>query len=184
MAPTTDEEEKEKLAGIWRVVKERAIKAAREEKLRAEKRNEAPEVQALKRARVEPSRSSTPASVFSSFGRRAAVGGDGSSGVGGAERDPVAEAVEGDIVRYQAHFMIPDEVCVVGFGFATGESVHILASRVFCQTVICMWALLCLRFNKNLNLNFGSRNKNINAKMYSARKKATATRVGLIEIKA
>lgn len=138
MAPTTDEEEKEKLAGIWRVVKERAIKAAREEKLRAEKRNEAPEVQALKRARVEPSRSSTPASVFSSFGRRAAVGGDGSSGVGGAERDPVAEAVEGDIVRYQAHFMTPDEVCVVGFGFATGESVHVLASRVFCQNVICM----------------------------------------------
>lgn len=110
IAPTTDEEEKEKLAGIWGEVKRRAIKAAREEKHRAEQREEAPEVQALKRARVEGGRSSTPASMFSSFGRRAAVGGAGSSGLGGAERDEVAEAVESDIVRYQSHFMTPEEL--------------------------------------------------------------------------
>ena len=117
LAPTTDIEVKDKLAGIWTDLETRAIKAAREGRKRAAQ-EDGHEVQTLKRARVDGARSRSPvSSMFASFGRSAGVGGADNS-----RPDDVVKAVKRDVMRYQAHYMTPEEVCVVrnAVAYATG----------------------------------------------------------------
>ena len=141
LAPTTDGEVKDKLTGIWSDLQKRAVEAAREEKKRAAQ-EDVESIQPFKRTRLDGARSRSPASsMFGAFGRSADVGGEDESPSGHTEDDELVDAVKGEIVRYQSHFMTPGEVC---YGRRVLEKCCLAAFIVVLFAMnVCCWCVCC-----------------------------------------
>ena len=115
LAPTTEEEVKNKLDNCWADINKRAVKAGREEQRRSASAIVDGQLP-LKRPRVGgPAPNASSASKFSSFGRSAVAGGteEAKEGAGDEVDDVVGNAVSAEVMRYQALFMQTSEVCLL-----------------------------------------------------------------------
>lgn len=113
LAPTLDEQVEKKLNSCWADIKTRASEAARKEISRAGKDGQPP----LKRPRVEEeTATSTPR--FGLIGRTKARGDCGDvEGLDSYDR-VLIQQVTGELERYQALYMRPEQVCQFGLGLS------------------------------------------------------------------
>ena len=110
--PTSDADVTQKLDDCWTDINTRALAAATEQQNRAA--SASPEgQQSPKRLCIGGASSrATSRNKFSSFGRTAIVGStEESKDDGSKENDLLGQAVQGEIMRYQALYMDTSEVC-------------------------------------------------------------------------
>ena len=110
LAPTLDGEVEKKLNSCWADIKTRASEAARTEHSRAGKDGQPP----LKRPRVPATTTSKPR--FASLGRTKARGDTGDAEGLDSEERVLCQQVTGELERYQALYITPEEVCRIGMG--------------------------------------------------------------------
>ena len=107
LAPTLDDEVEKKLDSCWADIKTRASEAARKEHSCSGKDGQPP----LKRPRVPDTPTAKPR--FASLGRSKIRGDAGDAEGLGSEEKVLLQQVTGELERYQALYVKPEEVCRV-----------------------------------------------------------------------